>query len=534
MLPTSVGALLVDLEIRIGDAPVGELFDREIDRVLAEASDGELSRLTWDALLAYVAAKPQLFGRSEIVVPTQYAAMTERYDRDQDGIPSHDEAAAFLFRSAEGTGPFRISGTSRYRNVNRTRSRLFKAIDQSGNGILELAEQETASTSLTALDRNGDWRIDWDEGHPATAVDVNAWDRRQTNRRGEVALDLAGFVDWQTVTRAFRWQRNRRPFGILDPTANDSAAADQSADSAPGELLALDADLRLRVDFDGLGGEPAKLAIMNSHPQLKRRFDVTAAPDQLAWADQTLLLTVSVRDGLSSPQPTVTAAVFAMLDSDGDGLLSQAEIPAEAGPGFSFVALDADADGRLTQQEINRVPTTELPVWSVQVRARGAEMPDAVFAWLDTNRDAMLSEREILTARERLASLANEPLRPSDIPDAFAVQIVRGDPAQNTSLYEFSRPAIRQAVPRWAEHMDANGDGDISRREFLGTAEQFGALDRDADQFIDATEIIEAAELIDAGDAQAADVQAVAPDWHAIDSALPVAASSDAFRGPAP
>ena len=36
--------------------------------------------------------------------------------------------------------------------------------------------------------------------------------------------------------------------------------------------------------------------------------------------------------------------------------------------------------------------------------------------------------------------------------------------------------------------MDRNSDGDISRREFLGTAAQFRQLDADGDQLIDLDE----------------------------------------------
>jgi hypothetical protein len=36
--------------------------------------------------------------------------------------------------------------------------------------------------------------------------------------------------------------------------------------------------------------------------------------------------------------------------------------------------------------------------------------------------------------------------------------------------------------------MDRNGDGDLSRGEFLGTAEQFGRMDADGDGLVSARE----------------------------------------------
>jgi hypothetical protein len=47
---------------------------------------------------------------------------------------------------------------------------------------------------------------------------------------------------------------------------------------------------------------------------------------------------------------------------------------------------------------------------------------------------------------------------------------------------ETSRPQV--GGPVWFRKMDRNGDGDVSRREFLGTKDQFRQVDADGDGII--------------------------------------------------
>ena len=45
-------------------------------------------------------------------------------------------------------------------------------------------------------------------------------------------------------------------------------------------------------------------------------------------------------------------------------------------------------------------------------------------------------------------------------------------------------------APVWFRKMDRNGDGDVSRAEFLGTEEEFRKLDEDGDGLISAEEAL--------------------------------------------
>jgi hypothetical protein len=50
----------------------------------------------------------------------------------------------------------------------------------------------------------------------------------------------------------------------------------------------------------------------------------------------------------------------------------------------------------------------------------------------------------------------------------------------------------RTAGPLWFRKMDRNRDGDVSRREFLGSDEEFARIDTDGDGLISLEEAIAA------------------------------------------
>ena len=102
-----------------------------------------------------------------------------------------------------------------------------------------------------------------------------------------------------------------------------------------------------------------------------------------------------------------------------------------------------------------------------------------------------LSTREIDNVPALLRSLAIDgSVSATRTPDTYRVQFGRGDPSQDEQLFSMT-PATNETTadrPRWAQAMDSNRDGDISRDEFTGTADHFDAIDHDRDDFIDPQE----------------------------------------------
>jgi hypothetical protein len=124
-----------------------------------------------------------------------------------------------------------------------------------------------------------------------------------------------------------------------------------------------------------------------------------------------------------------------------------------------------------------------------QVRLVVHDQSDALFDELDANADGRLGEREIATARERLLRYdanGDRQLAPEETPYQMIVAFVRGEALNEES---FTTPPSRgtaptNAPPPWFKFADLNRDGDVSRREFVASAEQFAALDADGDGFI--------------------------------------------------
>src|SRR5262249_14904173 len=124
-----------------------------------------------------------------------------------------------------------------------------------------------------------------------------------------------------------------------------------------------------------------------------------------------------------------------------------------------FEMLDADGDGRLSVREMRNAVK--------------------LIAELDRDGDGMISRAEIPRCSQ--AAFRMGPADPAAANVRYqTVRLYSGRTSQ-----QLPKPA---RGPEWFRKMDRNGDGDVSRREFLGTDAQFKEIDTDGDGLISVEE----------------------------------------------
>ena len=118
-----------------------------------------------------------------------------------------------------------------------------------------------------------------------------------------------------------------------------------------------------------------------------------------------------------------------------------------------------------------------------------------MFDLVDGNADTELRLRELQQARTKLLSWdlnGDGRITRDERPANSQLVIQNGETTfirwnQNQRAAQLST-ASAMVGPQWFRHMDRNGDGDVSAREFLGPREAYFRFDVDSDGLISATE----------------------------------------------
>jgi Ca2+-binding EF-hand superfamily protein len=166
--------------------------------------------------------------------------------------------------------------------------------------------------------------------------------------------------------------------------------------------------------------------------------------------------------------------------------------------------MDRDGDGKLFEKEmlaylermerLRKLAATSCATLTVTDAGKG------LFDRIDLDGDGRLSVRELRQMGKLLDRLDRDgdgKLSRDEVPRHYRGSFELGPAGSGSSNVLFfvnkmgtapPEPERPARGPLWFQKMDRNGDGDVSRKEFLGTEAQFKAIDTDGDGLISVEE----------------------------------------------
>lgn len=369
---------------------------------------------------------------------------------------------------------------------------LFTQLDKNRDGKLTEAELKSAAALLPNLDLDGDELL--------TSAEI----LRQARRP---AVDQSQ----RSVRQARNSQTPRSPFLVpaLDQSREALATQLRARYPSPDKAISTDDPVMRVPDVEitlRLGKRVEATPALEVLPSPKGSGAISArvsSTGSLLISAGRILFELTINDS----RPTLAAASrqqflnqFRAADESGKGFLTAKDAQEHNFYSAHFALLDQNADGKLTEQELltyldevqprQALAATCATIMLISEEGRG------LFDLLDRNRDGRLSLRELRAAPQLLALLGREKegfLTADDLPRSYRIAVGLCDAAFDHfgGRGTFSPRGIPLLTLdgwnpglAWFDQMDRNHDGDISRREFLGSPELFDRLDADGDGLI--------------------------------------------------
>ena len=454
------GPLLVDVCLMLDGRPHTVVFDELVQQVIVAGDTDQDGQPTWRELASnkeFVATQPGTTAAGG----GQLTMWTERFDENRDGRIQPREAAAWLGRDVGASArPFAVRSSRSYLSIPSANSRVWQLLDTDRSAALSAAEISAASAKLLALDANDDRVI-------STAELATL--REQLEAQGNRLVVGRNDARYAAIHLESGFDPERLEYLLSDLYAPRQILGPSSFPEFAGLYEPLDANgddwLEQR--------ELAELLTTDPHLSLIVAFNKSPAPNQR-------LASMQLQDHLPEVSVLAMPSVDRVVLTVGGTRLILSAHDLTAGQA---------SDG-----------STEPAVAGSQIRMMVHDQCDALFEALDENADGRLGEREIAACPDRLLDQETDgdgQLAASELRYPMIVAFLRGESPAEQSFYV---PAVAPtaegdgAIAGWFAHADFNGDGDVSRREFVGPEDQFARLDANGDGYVSRNEAANAGE----------------------------------------